>query len=79
MKLKSSVALLLAVAMLLSLSACARDQKTPQAQESLMPSAEVETTPTPAPTPVPTGYSAEARKAISDLVKLCGKCLYEFI
>ena len=73
MKLKSSVALLLAAVMLLSLSACAGGQTAPQAQESLMPSAEVEATPEPTPTPVPAGYSEEARKAIADLVKCCGK------
>ena len=73
MNLKTSVALLLAVGMLLSLSACTGDQTVPQPQESLMPSAEVTATPKPTPTPVPTGYSAEARKAIGDLVRLCGK------
>ena len=70
MKLRSTVALLLAGVMLLSLTACAG--KLPQPQTSAAPKEPVETS-EPVPAVVEAGFSAEAKQAIADLVKLYGK------
>ena len=69
MKLKTTVALLLAVVMLLSLSACAGEKPQPSAAPSEKPTQTVEA----APAVVGSGFTAEAQQAISDLVRLCGK------
>ena len=70
MKLKSRIALLLAVVLLLSLSACAG--KPEQPEETVLPSTELAATPEPTATPVPAGFTPEAKQAISDLVRLYG-------